>query len=445
MSGDSILFVDDEEHLRIVGRQTFELADIGVACFETAQAALKEITPEFDGVLVTDIRMPGMDGVELMQRTLEIDPELPVVLITGHGDVDLAVECIKNGAYDFIEKPWHADKLVASVRRAAERRRLILENRMLRAGLGNAKAFEKDLFGRSAPMVALRKSLASIAQTDVNVLISGSTGTGKEVAARLLHKQSKRAQGPFVHINCAALPEGLIESELFGHEVGAFPGAMRARYGKLEHARGGVLCLDEVDLLPLPLQAKLLDVLHNRTVTRLGSNDAVALDFRVVALSKSNLEEAAARGEFRSDLLYRLNVAALHLPDLSERREDIPGLFTLLAAEVAQQNEVDSPDLSIEMLNILAGRDWPGNVRELGNEAERFVLGLSELVPAAERGAYSLADQVAGYERALISAAISANDGHIRATCASLGLSRRSLYDKMQKYGLTRSDFAGGG
>ena len=449
MTRDRLLFVDDEEHLRIAGSQTFELADIDVESFETAQAALARIRPDFDGVLVTDIRMPGMDGVELLQKTLEIDPELPVVLVTGHGDVDLAVECIKIGAYDFIEKPWQTERLVSSVRRAAERRRLVLENRRLRKEVHNSKLRKNALYGRSAVMEHLRQSIAAIAETDVNVLISGSTGTGKEVAARALHARSARAQGPFVHINCAALPEALMESELFGHEAGAFPGAMRPRFGKLEHARGGVLCLDEVDLLPLQLQAKLLDVLHNRTVTRLGSNDAVPLDFRVLALSKSNLDHAVAAGRFRSDLLYRLNVTALHLPDLDARREDIPGLFTLFTTEIARQNDLPVPDVPIAFLNMLSGRDWPGNVRELRNEAERFVLGLSDVMgpdrgagTGTGTGADTLAAQVRAYEKALILASISANDGRITATCDSLGLSRRSLYDKMQKHGIHRADFA---
>ncbi|WP_306345732.1 sigma-54-dependent transcriptional regulator [Actibacterium lipolyticum] len=433
--------MDDEEHLRIVGRQTFELADIPVTCFESAAEALKHITPDFSGVLVTDIRMPGIDGVALLQKTLQIDPEIPVVLVTGHGDVDLAVECIKKGAYDFIEKPWEPERLIATVLRAYERRSLVLENRSLRTEVKSHQGLKRDLYGRSAAMGHLRKSLLAIAKTDVNVLISGSTGTGKEVAARLLHRKSSRRDGPFVHINCAALPEALIENELFGHEAGAFPGAMRARFGKLEHARGGVLCLDEIDLLRPTLQAKLLDVLHNKTVTRLGSNDAVALDFRVIALSKSNLGDAVEAGKFRSDLLYRLNVASLYMPDLDERREDIPGLFTLFASQTAEQNGLPAKTVPVDVLNMLAGKSWPGNVRELRNAAERYVLGLSETEDASPRSSPILADQVSAYEKSIIAASIAANDGQITATCDSLGLSRRTLYDKMQKHGLSRADF----
>ena len=442
MIDSSVVFVDDEEHLRIVGRQTFELANIPVACFQNAAEALKHITPEFSGVVVTDIRMPNVDGVALLQKTLEIDPDIPVILVTGHGDVDLAVECIKKGAYDFIEKPWEPERLTATVLRAFERRSLVLENRALRAEVKSQKGLKRDLFGRSPAMGRLRKSLVAIAKTDVNVLISGSTGTGKEVAARLLHRKSSRGDGPFVHINCAALPEALIESELFGHEAGAFPGAMRARFGKLEHARGGVLCLDEIDFLPPNLQAKLLDVLHNRTVTRLGSNDAVALDFRVIAMSKTNLGDAVAAGKFRSDLLYRLNVASLSMPDLEDRREDIPGLFTLFAAQAAEQNGLPVKEVPVDVLNMLAAKSWPGNVRELRNAAERYVLGLSETEDVSPRPSPYLTDQINAFEKSIIAASIAANGGRISATCDSLGLSRRTLYDKMQKHGLSRTDFA---
>ena len=217
MTREKVLFVDDEEHLRIAGGQTLELADFDVRCFATGDDVLKQISKNFDGVLVSDIRMPGMTGVELLEQTLAIDPEIPVVLVTGHGDVEMAVECIKIGAYDFIEKPWQADRLVNSVSRAAERRRLILENRALRGQLQIDRDLKEELFGRSASIEQVRQSIAAIADTDVNVLLTGKTGTGKEVAARSLHRKSARKDGPFVHINCAALPEALMENELFGH------------------------------------------------------------------------------------------------------------------------------------------------------------------------------------------------------------------------------------
>lgn len=441
MTQPQVLFADDEEHLRRATAQSLDLAGIDASCFERAGDLLGHLHRDFSGVVVTDIRMPEMDGIELLARVMDIDPTIPVIMATGHGDVDMAVSCIKSGAYDFIEKPWSPDRLVTSVNRAAEMRRLTLENRALLGQVKQNQALTRTLYGRSTPMKKLHKALAAVAQTDVDVLIMGETGTGKEVAARLLHRESARRNGPFVHINCAALPDALIESELFGHEMGAFPGAARARAGKFEHARRGTLCLDEIDLLPLPLQAKLLDVLHNRKITRLGSNDHLDLDIRVVAMAKSNLEEAVAEGRFRADLFYRLNVATLQMPPLKDRREDIPGLFTLLAAEIAQKNDLPLPETDIGFLNQLAARDWPGNVRELRNEAERFVLDLSFALAPQETTGTTLAEKMGAHEKGLIAAAIAANEGRLKETYESLGLSRRSLYEKMQRHGLSKGDF----
>lgn len=441
MTRTKVLFVDDEEHLRIAARQRFELADIDVACFDDAKSALSRLGDTFDGVVVTDIRMPGMDGITLLEQTVAIDPGIPVIMVTGHGDVELAVSCIKNGAYDFVEKPWHPDRLITCVQRAADQRRLILDNRALRAQVSANQDLRSQLYGRSTAMEKLRDAISAVAATDVDVLITGETGTGKEVAARLLHKQSARAKGPFVHINCAALPEAMIESELFGHEAGAFPGATRARFGKLEHARGGTLCLDEIDLLPMHLQAKLLDVLHNRTLTRLGSNDPVALNMRVIALSKSNLDTAVTKGLFRADLLYRLNVATLQMPSLGTRQEDIPGLFTLFVSNIAATHGIAATEPSVDDLSKLSAKNWPGNVRELRNAAERYVLGLTDRVAGSQNGAATLTERISAFEKAQIAAAISANGGRLKGVYEVLGLSRKSLYDKMQKHGLSRDDF----
>ena len=256
---------------------------------------------------------------------------------------------------------------------------------------------------------------------------------------------SERSDRPFVHINCAALPAALIESELFGSEAGAFPGSVRARVGRLEHARRGILCLDEIDSLSLPLQAKLLEVLDKRQITRLGSNDAIPLDVRVIAISKIDLEQASREGTFRPDLLYRLNVLTIQMPTIAQRREDVPGLFATLAAEAARRHNAVSPDIPAKLLSELSARDWPGNVREIRNEAERFVLGMAEGEARLDTPKSTLADQIASHEKALISAAISANGGRLKETYEALGLSRKSLYDKMQRYGLRRDDFANDG
>ena len=437
-----VLVVDDEEDLRRAAAQTLELADIDVRLFAEAESALAQVSRNFAGVLVTDIRMHPMDGLTLMEKCLEIDPAFPVVLVTGHGDVDLAVQSMRDGAYDFIEKPYEPARLVETVRRALDKRRLTLENRMLRSQVGGRDTIEARLAGRSPLMVTLRERIRAVAATDADVLITGATGTGKEVAARALHRASPRGDGPFVAINCAALPAALVESELFGHEAGAYPGATRARYGKFEHGRGGTVFLDEIDSLSLEVQAKLLRAIETREITRLGSNDPIPLDVRFVAASKRDLESAAADGAFRPDLLYRLNVVTVRMPPLADRREDVPRLFTYLVGEAAARYNRTPPEVPGHVLAQVSARDWPGNVRELRNAADRFVLGLDlDLGTADPAGEATLADRVAAFEKSLIAAAIAAHEGRITDTHAALGLSRRALYEKMQKYGLSRADF----
>lgn len=283
MKHPSVLLVDDEEDIRRSTCQSLELAGFDVRELGSAEAVLDLVTPGFAGVIVSDIRMPGMDGMTLLTRVRDIDPDVPVILVTGHGDVQLAVRAMREGAYDFIEKPFSAQHFADVVARALDRRRLVLENRLLRAAAGKRDDLESRLPGRSQAMIDLRYRLRAVAGTDADVLIIGETGVGKEVAARALHDISGRADRPFVVINCAALPANLIESELFGHEAGAFPGALRARYGKFEHARGGTILLDEIGQMPLDLQARLLRVIEDRVIVRLGSNEPIPLDIRFIA------------------------------------------------------------------------------------------------------------------------------------------------------------------
>lgn len=440
-----ILFVDDEPDLRLAGEQTLMLADLEVIPCATAAEALAHLTPDFPGIITTDIRMPGMDGVALMEAALEIDPDLPVILVTGHGDVDLAVQSIRKGAYDFIEKPYAPARLVETICRALEKRRLTMELRAFKAQAagGGTDPIAARLIGRSAVMAQLRAQLRAVADSSTDALIEGATGTGKEVAARALHAASARAEKPFVAVNCAALPDGLMDSELFGHAPGAFPGATRERYGKFQNARGGTLFLDQIDSLPLPLQGKLLTALQDRAITPLGMSEPVALDLRVIAASQRDLAKAAAEGTFRDDLLYRLNVVTLRMPTLAERREDIPGLFQILLASASARHNRPVPPFPPEALADLATRDWPGNVRELRNEAERAILGLGSdgTSDSGVPGGGRLAEQMAAHERGLIAATLTAQNGSIKATYEALGISRKALYDKMQKHGLDRQDF----
>lgn len=440
MSGQRILLIDDEEDMRLSSAQALELFGLEVTTFSSAEAVLELVGYGFDGVVVSDIRMPGMDGMTLLQRIRDVDAEIPVILVTGHADVQLAVSAMRAGVYDFLEKPFTAQHLAGIIRRALDRRGLVMENRRLRAVAGKRDDIETRLPGRTQVMVDLRYRLRAIGATDADTLIIGDTGVGKEVVARALHDVSARANRPLIAINCAALPENLIESELFGHEAGAFPGALRPRYGKFEHARGGTILLDEIGSMPFDLQAKFLRVLQERVITRLGSNEVVPLDVRFIATSKADLEAEVAAARFRADLFYRLNVATLHVPALANRLADIPILFLQLVREAAARYMRDDIDVSPELLAEIGARPWPGNVRELRNAADRLVLGLDPLPDESPQAAVRqrLADKVAAYERGILASAISAHGGNLRPVYEQLGISRKTLYEKMQKYGLER-------
>jgi len=439
----TVLLIDDDEAMRRSTEQALELAGFAVQSCASAEQALPLIGPGFTGAVISDIRMPGMDGMSLLERLVLADRDLPVILITGHAEVSLAVDAMRRGAYDFIEKPFPIPVLAAVLRRALDRRALVIENRRLRAAAGQRDDLEARLPGRSAAVIDLRRLIRTLGPSDADVLITGPTGAGKEVVAQAMHDVSSRAERPFIAINCAALPAQLIESELFGHEAGAFPGALRPRFGRFEHARGGTILLDEIGSMPLDLQARLLRVLQDRVITRLGSNDPIALDVRFLATSKADLVQAAAQGTFRADLLYRLGVATIRLAPLVDRREDIPLLFLQLVREAAARHGVEDRSPDPEYLAELAARDWPGNVRELRNAADRYVLGL-DWMEGTGATTQRLADRVSGFERSVIAGAIAAHGGHLRKVYESLGISRKTLYEKMQKHGLDRRLIAEG-
>ncbi|MFD0938355.1 sigma-54-dependent transcriptional regulator, partial [Methylobacterium trifolii] len=294
----------------------------------------------------SDVRLPGLDGGALFARLRRADPDLPVILITGHGDIRMAVAAMRDGAYDFLAKPYPAEALVASVRRALERRRLVLENRRLRARLDAAVEEDTAFLGVSPEMVRLRRLVREVAQADVDVLVFGETGSGKEVVAGALHRWSRRADRNLVAMNCGALPDSVVESELFGHEAGAFTGALKRRVGRIEHAHGGTLFLDEIESMPLGLQVKLLRVLQERTVEPLGTNEVRPVDMRVVAATKVDLGQAAAQGTFRDDLYHRLNVITVLIPPLRDRREDVMLLFQHFLARAAARFGREAPPVT---------------------------------------------------------------------------------------------------
>lgn len=438
-----VLLVDDEEDLRRATSQTLDLAGFPVRSTDSAEEALTSVSHGWHGILVTDIRMPGMDGMALLRAAIAIDPDLPVLLLTGHGDVNLAVDAMRDGAYDFIEKPFSVERLLDSITRALEKRQLTLENRALRSSVANrSDDLETRLVGRSRVMLSIRKQIRAVAPTRADVLIVGDTGTGKELAARAIHDLSTEGDRPFVAINCAAIPAEMMEAELFGYEAGAFAGALRARAGKFEHARNGTIFLDDIENMPLYLQAKLLRAVQERAITRLGSHDPIALNARFIATSSVDLERAANEESFRKDLLYRLNIATLRLPPLADRTEDIPALFAHLVHIVATQLRVPAPSLSTSYLSGLSLRAWPGNVRELRNAAERYVLGIDGVEErSATTSATTLRERVQAFERQAIADELRAQNGSLKAVYQVLGLSRKSLYEKMVKLGLDRRDF----
>jgi two-component system C4-dicarboxylate transport response regulator DctD len=441
------ILVEDEATLRMATAQTLELGGFAVQACVSAEEALSLLRADFGGVIVTDVRLPGQSGLELLAQVVALDAELPVIVVTGHGDVSMAVAAMRAGAYDFIEKPFSSDRLMDAVKRAQERRALVLENRQLRT----ARALHPDmpdLIGRSEAIEHLKVLVRNVAPAGVDVLINGQTGTGKEVMARLLHAASGR-KGNFVAINCGALPESVFESEIFGHEPGAFTGAQKRRIGKLEFANGGTVFLDEIESMPMSLQVKLLRVLQERRLERLGGNEAVSLDVRVVAASKADLLALSAQGQFREDLYYRIGVVTIDLPRLRDRREDIPLLLAHFAREAAQRYQRPLPAWTPEQMASWQAADWPGNVRELRNFAERLTLGLVSastpsatpvIAPGSDAGAPAngaLPQLVDAFERDLILRALSAADNNVSLAADHLLVPRKTLYDKLKKYQIT--------
>lgn len=441
---NSVIVVDDEAPIREAVEQWLSLSGFEVRLFSRAEECLAQVPEHFPGVILSDVRMPGMDGLQLLAELQRRDRDLPVILLTGHGDVPMAVDAMRDGAYDFLEKPFTPETLLGSLRRALEKRALVLENRALHERADNRSRLDATLLGMSPAMQTLRRQVLDLSQLPVNVLIRGETGSGKEMVARCLHDFGPRADKPFVAVNCAAIPEQLFEAELFGHESGAFTGAQGKRIGKLEYAHGGTVFLDEIESMPLAQQVKLLRVIQERRIERLGSNQSIDIDVRIIAATKPDLLDEARAGRFREDLAYRLNIAELRLPPLRERREDIPMLFSHFSRNAAERLGRDAPVLSGEQLSHLLSHDWPGNVRELANAAERQVLGLDG--PAAQENpmGQSLVAQQEAFEAHCIRSALRRHRGDIKAVMHELQLPRRTLNEKMQRHGLVREDFLAG-
>ena len=455
MTGPRVLVVDDEAVVRDAIAQWLTLTGFEVAVAGDAEAALAALGRATPDVVLSDVKMPRLSGLELMRAIHRRDRDVSVVLLTAHGDVDMAVAAMRDGAFDFLQKPYEPEHLAAVLRRAAEQSALRREVGRLRARVGGDAALASRLIGLSEPMRRLREAVAELAAIDADAILTGETGTGKEVVARCLHDFSPRASGPYVAVNCAAIPAEIFESELFGHEAGAFTGARGQRIGKFEHANGGTILLDEIESMPVALQAKVLRVLQERTLERLGSNREIGLDIRVLAASKADLEEESRAGRFRADLYYRLNTAEISLPPLRARDNDVLLLFEHFAAATVARTGRPLRALAAADVDALLAHDWPGNVRQLKTVAERHALGLTasgrtvaEMLdrggqPGPAAGA-TLAERVAAFEKRLIEAALREHGGSIAAVTDALDVPRRTLNEKMARYGISRGDYVEG-
>jgi DNA-binding NtrC family response regulator len=456
----SILVVDDQESHRDLMRGVLvgEGFTVETAC-DGAQA-LARLEREPFGLVLTDQLMPGMSGLDLLGRARALRPGLPVVIVTAHGSVDTAVAAMKAGATDYVQKPFSPEELLIVVRRVLERQALEEEVRSLRERVGDPYRFHR-LVSQSAKMREIFERIRNLADLDTTVLITGETGTGKELIAHAIHYNSRRREERFVSIHCAALSESLLESELFGHERGAFSGALQARRGKFEHASGGTVFLDEVGDVPLAMQVKLLRVLQEKEIQRVGGNDTIPVDVRVLAATNRELEPLVAEGAFRADLYYRLNVVRIHLPPLRERLEDVPLLADHLLKAFAEKSGRPCCRLGREALRALLDYHWPGNVRELANVLERAsVAAGGEVIDRVDLGG---APAVAGfppapfdleapfkegrerlvteYEKAYLSAWLRRLRGNVNLCAQRCGIDVKTLYRKMQEHGLDKRDF----
>lgn len=375
-----ILVIDDERSIRNTLKDILEYEKYEVSVAENGPRGLELIQETDFDIILCDIKMPEMDGLEVLQKIQEIKPDIPVVMISGHGNIDTAVESIKDGAYDFIEKPLDLNRLLITIRNAMDKSNLITETKVLKKKVN--KKFE--IIGESPAITKVKEMADRVAPTDARVLITGSNGTGKELVARRLHEKSHRSGGDFVEVNCAAIPSELIESELFGHEKGAFTSAVKQRIGKFEQANGGTLFLDEIGDMSLSAQAKVLRALQENVISRVGGDKAIKVDVRVIAATNKNLSEEISKGNFREDLYHRLSVILIHVPNLNDRPEDIPLLTNhflgMICTEYGMPLKTISPDAIAELQRIC----WTGNIREFRNVIERLVILCDKEITATD-------------------------------------------------------------
>jgi two-component system, NtrC family, C4-dicarboxylate transport response regulator DctD len=455
----TIVVIDDDAAARHSIGQMLQLRGWTVEAFSSAEAALAWPGLPESLCIVTDVKMPGMDGEEFLAHVTAMPEAPPVVMMTGHGDIAMAVRCLKSGAFDFAEKPFDDDVLLAYVAKAVEQTRLVREARDLRRRLTLFSPGEDGRFGmigRSRRMQDVYAQVEAAARSEASVLITGETGVGKELVARAIHSRSSRARGPFVPVNAGALPETMLESELFGHARGAFTGAVGEREGKLVAASGGTLLLDEIETMSLRAQVQLLRVLDDGVVDPLGSDRPRKVDIRLVCASNVDLETEVRRGAIREDFYHRIMVLSIHVPPLRERTEDIALLVSHFLKQAADRNAIAVPTVPETTLAEMTHHPWPGNVRELKNAVERLVITAregsvggfvpdmhfdSERLLSLPAGAGRLREEMEKVEKTVIAATLKECRGEINATWQALGISRRALYERMKRYGLDRESY----
>jgi two-component system nitrogen regulation response regulator NtrX len=454
MSKKTILIVDDEAGIRESLTGIFEDEGYEVLASPTAENALSLLKERVPDIIFLDVWLPEMDGLEALSRINEMERDIPVVIISGHGNIELAIKATRLGAYDFLEKPLSLDKVLIVAQRALERRKLEIENRTLRADLGK----KWRLIGDSEKMRALKQQIEMASQSSARVLILGESGTGKELVARLLHEKGPRSKGPFIEVNCAAIPQELIESELFGHEKGSFTGASERKTGKFELAHEGSLFLDEIGDMTLQTQAKVLRVLETQEFQRVGGGKNIKVDVRIIAATNKSLEEEVKKGGFREDLFFRLNVIPLVVPPLRERKDDIPQLSKYFIELFASESGIKTKELDPEVVRLFQAYNWPGNIRELRNAIERLMImvpspyvnasdisALGMLVPgtAVREDDYcsygTLKDARDAFEKEFIFRKLRENNWNVSKTADSIGVERSNLHKKIKSYGISES------
>ena len=444
-----ILIVDDEKNIRASLSRFFDLNGHQVETAENGREAFESVRRNSFDCILLDLKLPDADGIEILSRIRELDPFVPVILLTAHGTTAKAVEAMKKGAFDFFEKPADEEKLLIAVRNASELHRYNREKSETVRELDQ----KYQLIGDSASMQFLREQIDLVAGKNSRVLITGESGTGKELVAYAIHRKSARQDHPFVKVNCAAIPQELFESELFGHEKGSFTGAVQQRIGRFEQADGGTLFLDEIGEIPVALQSKILRALQENEIQRIGGHREIKVDVRVVAATNRNLEEEMKKGNFREDLFYRLNVFPIEVPPLKQHREDIPTLIAGFLIRVAAENNMHPKKLNSEATELMTSYDYPGNIRELRNLVERLLIlarnenitvaDVKRVLPARAQSGESEAEslfysKLEDTEKDLIKRTLEENHWHVSRVARILGLERSYLHKKMKKYGISR-------